>query len=178
MNKAFLRAGKFQQSPDLFGVFQVSVAGPAKPGGRLFLLIDGRQESAGVRLLRTKPTGVKAAGALSNLIRKHVASAVIGRILQHKNGDLQILLSKGRDHIWSLWLRRGRPPCIELVSPDGVSLLRYGHKGTFTKRQSVPAEPEDGEKTDILPAMLAELSRTSLVSRQISSAVIVDSTLA
>lgn len=106
---------------------------------KAYLLVDIRQNSVGVTISSKKPAKTTANTALINTLRKQVGQGMIKEIIEENNGNLWIPIS-ARGQIWYLNLEKKRPPQLSLLNEDKVQFIRYGQKGTFTKKKSFEGE--------------------------------------
>ena len=133
-----IRTAKSWQGKEATYVFQASFSGIKKDDQfvkKFFVLIDLRQASFGVYLLKEKPTNLALQGGMVNAMRKYCRSATIGAIQKDEsNGDLWLTLYSSSE-IYYLLAQKSRPPQLSLIDATGLVLMRFGMKGTFTKKQ-------------------------------------------
>lgn len=123
-----------------------------------YLYLDARQQTFGATVREGKPTGTTAQTALITTLRKQVPSGVVKGIWKENNGNLWFALSAGGTQFWLL-LEKRRPPLLCLMTSDKTQLIRYGSKGTFTKRATFEgATPADATEffTEVSHEIFAE----------------------
>ncbi len=134
-----IRTVKSWQGKEPIYIFQASFSGlPYKTTGvkKFYLVLDIRQTSFGVRLELEKPSNLAPTGGMVNAIRKHCRGATISAIQKNdSNGDLWLTLYSQGQTFW-LRLAKSRPPELALIDPTNTIIMRWGTKGTFTKKQS------------------------------------------
>lgn len=127
-----------------------------------YLYLDARQQSFGVTVKRDKPKGTTAQTALITTMRKQVPSGVIKGIWQENNGNIWFALAGGGNQFWLL-LEKRRPPLLSLITSDKTMLIRYGSKGTFTKRASFEgAIPSDEDAKEFFRPISHEVFAEAL----------------
>ena len=136
-----IRTVKSWQGKDAIYVFQSNFSGFKHESiKKFFLLIDTRQDSFGIRLILSKPESLVPQGGMVNQIRKHCKGATVADIFKDtENGNLWLLMYSGGDE-WFIRLAKSRPPEMALLSSDATIQMRFGTKGTFTKKQSLEGD--------------------------------------
>ena len=94
------------------------------------------QELQPIRWVPEKPESLQASHPLIGLLRKHIPTARVEKIWwDPKTQETWIPLSTLQG-TWYLWVEgEGRDRQVHLLKPDGMDLLRFGEKGTFTKKK-------------------------------------------
>ena len=140
-NLVKLRTSKSWQGKEPIYVFQSSFSRfKHEAAKKFFIIVDTRQDSFGVRLSSSKPESLIPQGGMVNQVRKHCKGATVGDIFKDEsNGNIWILMYFAGQE-WFIRLAKSRPPEMSLVSPDKVMLMRFGMKGTFTKKADVEEE--------------------------------------
>lgn len=118
--------------------------------GKFYLVLDARQEQFLAQLTRAKPdVQVTAQAAFAALVRKHLDGSILVDIFQHQqSGDVWLqFFIPGKKETWWIKLQKSRPPELVLIDSQREGLIRYGQKGTFTKRRPYEGEhPEDEQQ--------------------------------
>ncbi|NRA64971.1 MAG: fibronectin/fibrinogen-binding protein [Pseudobacteriovorax sp.] len=165
-----IRTAKNWQGKEPFFVFQSSFSGIKKEDlfiKKFFVELDTRQASFGIRLCEQKPTNLATQGGMVNMMRKYCKGATIGEISKdHSNGNLWLtLFSQGQ--VYYLLLAKSRPPELSLIDPEGISLMRLGMKGTFTKKSRYEGElPANNEKITSIKSELIAAFREEILAKQ------------
>lgn len=131
-------------------IFQFSPARRPDEGypGKFYLILDARQESFLARVSRDKPDmTITAQAAFAALVRKYLDGAIFVDMLLHQNsGDVWCkFFLPGKQETWWIKLAKSRPPELVLMDGQREGFIRYGQKGTFTKRRPYEGDhPDDG----------------------------------
>ena len=95
------------------------------------------QEVQPVRWLAEKPESTSTAHPLVGLLRKHIPTARIEKIWWDPRTHETWLPLSNLQGTWYLWVEgAGKDRQVHLLSPDRMDLLRFGEKGTFTKKKA------------------------------------------
>ena len=136
-NKVAVRFSKIWLSTkDPLLVLQANILGPLRKKcskKKMFFTLDARQSSFGIKILDKKPENLTAHHALINILRKYSPSFTVNSIDENSIGDLILPIKKG-DETFSLILKKSRPPEIWFIDSQKTSFIRFGVKGTFTKK--------------------------------------------
>ncbi len=111
--------------------------------GKFYLILDARQESFTGHLSREKPDiTVTAQAAFAALVRKYLDGAIlVDMLLQQQSGDVWCkFFQPGKQETWWIKLTKSRPPELVLIDDKREGYIRYGQKGTFTKRRAYEGE--------------------------------------
>ena len=94
------------------------------------------QEMQPVRWVPEKPDSLNATHPLVALLRKHIPTARIEKIwwdVHTKETWVPLSCLQGT---WYLWVEgTGKDRQVHLLTPEKMDLLRFGEKGTFTKKK-------------------------------------------
>lgn len=148
-DRLFFRFQKCWQANEPQVILQFSPARRPDDGypGKFYLVLDARQEQFLAQLVRAKPDiQVTAQAAFAALVRKYLDGSILVDMFQNQqSGDVWIqFFIPGKQETWWIKLQKSRPPELVLIDSQREGLIRYGQKGTFTKRRAYEGEhPED-----------------------------------
>lgn len=164
-----IRTVKSWQGKEPFYVFQSNFSGLKTKDlniKKFYFVVDIRQSQFGLSFELEKPSQLALTGGMVNALRKYCRGATISDIQKDdKNGDIWMtLFSQGK--IYWLKLARSRPPELSLIDSENTVLMRWGAKGTFTKKhRAEPAYEELQEnliplKESLIEDFLSSVAKT------------------
>jgi len=131
--------------------------------GRKGYLAINPQQLTSVRWVTEKPNPISltAAHPLINLIRKHTPSARLGAVWENPTTQEWWIQFASQGLRWHLWIEgTGKERQLHLISPEKEDLVRFGEKGTFTKKKkwegNLPLEKPAGFSLWSLPSEAPE----------------------
>ena len=172
-----LRIGKCWQGTAPFIIFQAETQLNSGERWRGYLSVDLRTRPGKIQLTEQKPEDLLAAGAISNLIRKHTAGGKLLAIYEHlESGDYWLPLHSGELHFFQM--TKVSPPEFRVLTPSSTLqpgdsakskytvIARLSSNGMFTKKYDfhgavpvvpIPNSALNSEYIDILPEMITAL---------------------
>jgi predicted ribosome quality control (RQC) complex YloA/Tae2 family protein len=149
-------------SKDFTIIFQASTIAPKEHNlpKKIYVLLDLRQQSFGLRLTEEKPASATANHAFIQILRKHIPTFTFKDLLKDSAGNLFIPLLGGsaENAFWFIKLSPSKPPLASLVDPLKTVHVSFGQKGTFTKRHAAPGIVNWSEMTSVFHELEADLS--------------------
>lgn len=155
-----LQYGKVWQTNDFKLVLQIKVptewqARKTLESNKFYLILDISQNTFGIYLSLVKPENIQPKHAFVERFRKSCKTGRVIAIERDSSGSLKLqIVASGLLYLLSMTM--DAPPYFELIEVEAaVSLIRWGQKGTFTKKQTAP---ESTEGVDFLESLFAQYS--------------------
>ncbi len=140
----FVELGRCWQGKSCYLLWELSLRSATRvQSQKLYLKVDCSQAARAVQVLRAKPLDLIPQGGVASLVRRHLPRCQIHDILRGgESAALCLLVKRGRESggespCWYLLLDQHKPPALQLIDSTGTSLVRFGQRGTFSKRKSI-----------------------------------------